>query len=118
MKIKLQKTFGAMLALALAMTVALADAPPSQAHIQIKGMACPFCVQGVEKHLKKIPGVEGVTTSLQKGEAIVDIKGGKKVTEEQLRKAVKDAGFTAGEIRFENNAGKKSGEAPSAGGKK
>jgi hypothetical protein len=51
--------------------------------------------------LKKLDAVEGVTVSLEKSEAVLHLKPGKSLTEEQVRAAVKNAGFTAGKIRIE-----------------
>lgn len=111
MKTTREKVFTAILALALATGVAFADPPPTHVYVEIKGMACPFCVQGVEKHLKKLDGVEGVTTSLEKSQAVLHLKPGAIVTEEQVRAAVKDAGFTAGKIRIEKGGAAGAGEA-------
>lgn len=87
----------------LFLVTALVAGPAESAHvfIQVKGLACPFCVQGLEKHLKKLAAVEGVSTSLKNGEAILHLKPGRTVGEEEVRQAVKKAGFTAGQIRFE-----------------
>lgn len=111
MKTTAQKLFSVFLALFLATGVAFANAPATYLYVEIKGMACPFCVQGVEKHLKQLDGVEGVTTSLAKGEAILHLKPGASVTEEQVRAAVKDAGFTAGKIRMEKGGRAEGAEA-------
>ncbi|MGH7943842.1 MAG: heavy-metal-associated domain-containing protein [Opitutaceae bacterium] len=105
MRTKIRTIAAAAVAMILALSVALAQTAPTHAYIQVKGLACPFCVQGLEKHLKKIPGVAGVTTSLEKGEVVVHIEDPQKVTEDELRKAVKNAGFTAGTIRIEKGDG-------------
>jgi copper chaperone CopZ len=83
--------------------MALGVEQPTHAYIEVEGLACPFCVRGLEKHLKRVPGVHRVSTSLQKGEIGVQIKPGKAVTEKQLRQAVKKGGFTASEIRWEKS---------------
>lgn len=77
--------------------------PPTLARkavVKVKGLACPFCVYGLEKHLKKLPGATEVKVSLGRGEATVDFAPDSKVTEEQVRKAVRDAGFTPGAIQW------------------
>ncbi len=78
--------------------------------IKVEGLACPFCVQGLEKHLKKLDAVEGVSTSLKNGEAVLHLKPGRTVGEKELREAVKKAGFTAGQIRFEPKPTPEGGE--------
>jgi len=90
----------------LFLVTALVAGPAESTHvfIQVKGLACPFCVQGLEKHLKKLETVEGVSTSLKNGEAVLHLKPGRTVGEDEVRQAVKKAGFTAGQIRFETKA--------------
>lgn len=101
MKTQALKLWAVTLALFVAMGVAYGEPPPAHAYIKVKGLACPFCVQGLEKHLKKLKAVEGVATDLKKGEVVVHLKAGQTVTEKELRQAVKKAGFTAGKIRFQ-----------------
>jgi len=88
-------------ALLWAASIAVAASSPARAVIEVKGLACPFCVQGLEKHLKQLDPVAAVHTSLKKGEAVVEFKTGRTASEEELRGAIKKTGFTAGEIRFE-----------------
>jgi len=95
-----------LLSLGLATGLAFAQPGPAKVFIEVKGLACPFCVQGLEKQLKKLEAVEGVNTSLKKGETVLDLKSGQTVAENEVREAVKKAGFTAGRIRF--------GEGPAA----
>ena len=104
MKTQTHKLWAAMLSLFVAMGVAYGDIPPAHVYIQVKGLACPFCVQGLEKHLKKLDAVEGVSTSLKKGEVVLHLKPGQTVDEKELQQAVKKAGFTAGKIRFEKTS--------------
>lgn len=100
------------------MAAAMAAAAPSHAYLQVKGLACPFCVQGLEKHLKRIPGVTGVKTALEKGEVVVHIDDPQEVTEERLRAAVKSAGFTAGSVRIEADGTEQPDEGERGGGRK
>lgn len=93
-----------MLSLFLAMSVISAETAPAHVYIQVKGLACPFCVQGLEKHLKKLEAVEGVTTSLKEGKVILHLKSGQTVEEKEVREAVKKSGFTASNIRIEKAA--------------
>jgi len=65
------------------------------ATIQVDGLSCPFCAYGLEKHLKKINGVEGVEINMKSGKATVALKSGAQVDDTALSEAVKKAGFTA-----------------------
>lgn len=67
--------------------------------ITVKGLACPFCVHGLGKKLKKIEGVQTVDIKLKTGVARLTFDKGVEPDEKVLRKAIKKAGFTAGEIK-------------------
>ncbi len=74
------------------------EGTPRRVVVNVKGLACPFCVYGLEKHLRKLPGATSVRVDLGKGEAAIDLAPGSKVTDEDIRKAVKKAGFTVARI--------------------
>lgn len=67
--------------------------------VTVEGLACPFCVYGLEKHLESIHGVAGAQINLGSGTAIITIKPGMKIRARQIRKAVRQAGFKASEIK-------------------
>ncbi len=67
--------------------------------ITVKGLACPFCVHGLGKKLKKLKGVQAVDIQLKTGVARVTFDKGVKPDQQALREAIKKAGFTAGEIK-------------------
>lgn len=73
-----------------------------QAVVEIKGMSCPFCAYGAKKRLMKLPGAKKVDVTLGQDKAIVDFTPDSKVTDDQIRKAVHDAGFTPGKIEWRN----------------
>lgn len=72
---------------------------PSQAeqdsiNLKLKGLSCPFCVYGVEKKLKKVPGIENVTTHYKASMANLKKVPKTPIDINALYKAVKDAGFS------------------------
>lgn len=69
--------------------------------VKIKGMTCGFCIFGVKKRLKGLPGVESVSVDLKSGMARLILKPEARVTAEQIRQAVKKAGYEAVEVRGE-----------------
>jgi len=77
-----------------------ASGASSQAVVAVDGMSCPFCAYGVRKHLSALPGVRSVRVELAKGEAIVEFDPEGRVTDDQIRKAVREAGFTPGKIEW------------------
>lgn len=66
--------------------------------IRVDGASCPFCAFGLEKRLGQIEGVAHVRIEMKTGEAIVTLKPGATVSEQALRQAVTEAGFTPREI--------------------
>lgn len=77
-----------------------ASGASKEAVVAVNGMSCPFCAYGVRKHLSALPGVKSVRVELAKGEAIVEFDPEGRPTDEQIRKAVRDAGFTPGKIEW------------------
>lgn len=71
--------------------------------VRVDGASCPFCAFGLEKKLGQIEGVAGVTMDLKGGTATVTFKKGSTVSEQALRQAVEEAGFTPREIIFPKN---------------
>lgn len=90
-------------ALALFAPAAAAQAPaeaaaPPDIVMEVDGLTCPFCVFGLEKKLVALDATEKIDIKLSEGVVHIFLKPGKKLTDAELRKAVKDAGFTAGDI--------------------
>ncbi|GFI04977.1 copper-exporting P-type ATPase [Lachnospiraceae bacterium] len=63
----------------------------------IEGMMCGHCTGRVQKALEEIPGVEGVTMSLENKSAEVILDG--QVTDEMLKAAVTEAGYEVTQIK-------------------
>ncbi len=80
---------------------------PHQVIVRVDGASCPFCAFGLEKRIGRLEGVRDVKMELKAGKAIVTLKEGATVSEDALRQAVKEAGFTPREITFllESNSG-------------
>jgi len=66
--------------------------------LQVNGLACPFCVYGLEKKLKKAPNVSDVKVHLKEGSAILGVTDEAVIDFVALNEAVKDAGFTLKDI--------------------
>lgn len=71
-----------------------------QAVVTVHGMQCPFCAYGIKKHLAKLPGAEKVEVELAKNQAVVTFAADAKVNDEQIRRAVRNAGFTTAKIEW------------------
>ena len=69
---------------------------PMKKTIMIQGMMCPNCVKHVKNALNALPGCQ-VEVDLEKGMAQVEMS--QPVSDDTLRQAVTDAGYTVTEIR-------------------
>lgn len=63
-------------------------------NVGVNGLTCPFCTYGVEKHLLKLDGVEGVETNIEDGFVVVTMQDDKELEKSQVEKAVRKAGFS------------------------
>ena len=63
--------------------------------IKIQGMSCQHCVMSVSKALGGLPGVKNLKVDLVREEATFE--NTQNVAREDIRKAVEEAGYTAGD---------------------
>ncbi len=61
--------------------------------IEINGMMCQHCEMHVKKALEALDGVESASASHEQGKATVTLKEGSDFDEEQVKAAIKDAGY-------------------------
>ena len=71
-----------------------AFAAPTQYHLRVDGLACPFCAYGIEKELNRTEGVAGIDIDINTGTVTVTMAEGATLTEAKADRIVKDAGFT------------------------
>jgi len=83
---------------AIGLLTSPAFAEIEEVKLQVDGLACPFCVYGLEKKLKKISEVSDYEISLKDGEASVVIEKGALLDLGKFNEAVKRAGFTLKEV--------------------
>jgi copper chaperone CopZ len=67
--------------------------------MEVNGLVCGFCAQGIEKTLKGLPATEAVLVSLEHRLVAVKLKEGADIEDATLRKALKDSGYTVVGIR-------------------
>ena len=65
--------------------------------IDIHGMTCAFCVEGLQKQLSKVPEVAKVDVSLKHKKVRIESKG-EKLDIEKVREAIVNAGYTPMEV--------------------
>jgi copper chaperone CopZ len=87
--------------------VALMFAPAAFAttiEMTVNGLVCGFCAQGIEKTLRKNPATAEVLVSLENRLVAVMTKDGQDISDEELRKALTNAGYDVKAIvRTENS---------------
>ena len=66
--------------------------------INVKGMVCSFCAQGVEKKLTEIESVARVAISIETKTVEVWLKTAGTLTDEQIKKAINSAGYNIEKI--------------------
>jgi len=107
----MMKIFFIPLVTALVFFTCPAFARVSSLVVEVNGMACPFCAFGVEKRMQHVPGVESVAVDIQAGTARATAGHEGSIQYQDVPRAVKEAGFTAGDMwitaggRVENNGG-------------
>ncbi len=70
------------------------------ATLMVKGLACPFCVQNVDKQISAIAGVDDVTVDLDTGRVTVILSETNPASKGLLVKAIDDSGFTLDRIEM------------------
>lgn len=67
--------------------------------MDVNGLVCAFCAQGIQKTLKAFPAAEAVYVSLENRIVAVQLKDGSDIDDATLRKAITDSGYTVVAIR-------------------
>ena len=67
--------------------------------MDVNGLVCAFCAQGIQKTLKAFPATEAVYVSLENRIVAVQLKDGSDIDDATLRKAITDSGYTIVAIR-------------------
>ena len=91
------RTFQSVLFVLLLCVASIASAKTIE--MDVNGLVCAFCAQGIEKSFKAMPATSKVFVSLENRIVAVELKDGTDITDAQLRKAITDAGFTVVAIR-------------------
>ncbi len=76
----------------------------ADAQVMVKGMSCPQCANNIKDIMERIDGIEQARVDLGAGRVLVAFTQGQTVGEEVLTLAVKDSGFTPGEITYKKGA--------------
>jgi copper chaperone CopZ len=80
-------------AMTVALVFAATTANSSTIELTVNGLVCGFCAQGIEKTFRKNPATADVFVSLENRLVAIETKQGSEITDDELRKALKDAGY-------------------------
>ncbi|HKE47850.1 MAG TPA: heavy-metal-associated domain-containing protein [Rhodanobacteraceae bacterium] len=91
------RTFNAIVA-AMAVGIA-ASSSAATIEMEVNGLVCAFCAQGIEKKLRAYPATADVVVSLEARLVAVSTKDGADIPDDELRRALTDAGYTVTGIK-------------------
>jgi copper chaperone CopZ len=67
--------------------------------MNVNGLVCGFCAQGIEKQLRKFPATADVIVSLEQKLVAVGLKDGQDIPDTELLRALTNAGYTVKGIK-------------------
>jgi len=66
--------------------------------MNVNGLVCAFCAQGIEKQLRKFAATADVVVSLEHRLVAVALKDGQDIPDAELRRALTNAGYSVKSI--------------------
>lgn len=88
------------LLVSLSMLSAASAAPATRSiQMNVDGLVCAFCAQGINKKLRALDATADVFVSLENHLVAIEPKAGQDIPDVQLRELLTDAGYTVREIR-------------------
>ena len=76
----------------------LSFAAANKIKVQVNGMVCSFCSQGITKKFKAHPSIEDVKVSMEQKEVDLTLKEGKEISDSEITSLIKDAGVNVDKI--------------------
>ena len=67
--------------------------------MDVNGLVCAFCAQGIEKTLRGFPATADVFVSLEHRIVAIELAEGTDIDDATLRKAITDAGYAVVAVR-------------------
>lgn len=61
--------------------------------VDVNGMVCAFCAQGIEKKVRALPQTKEVYVNLKQRLVAIEIKEGQVLAEATVRELIKEAGY-------------------------
>ncbi|HZP68151.1 MAG TPA: heavy-metal-associated domain-containing protein [Rudaea sp.] len=70
--------------------------------MDVNGLVCAFCAQGITKTLRGFPATADVVVSLEKKLVAVSTKDGQDIPDDELKRALTNAGYEVKAIHRES----------------
>ena len=67
--------------------------------VQVNGLVCSFCAQGIKKRFMTLAPVQSVLVSLEKKTVLITLKPNTVLSDQMIQSTVKDAGYVT--VRIE-----------------
>lgn len=61
--------------------------------VNVKGMVCDFCAQGLKKKFGAIDSVSSIDVDLESGNVLINLKPGRDLSDNKIKKAVEENGL-------------------------
>ncbi len=66
--------------------------------VEVKGVVCSFCAQGISETIKKRAEVETVSVDIETGDVTIVTKSGQILDDKTVEKLIEDAGYEVSSI--------------------
>lgn len=80
--------------LTLLLALATSGAAATTLRVEVNGLVCAFCAQGIAKQVRTLPAAADVLVSLEHRLVAIALREGQDLPEADLRKAITDAGYS------------------------
>ena len=67
-------------------------------NVQVKGMVCSMCAQGIQKKFNKLPEVKEIKVDLDKKIVSIQTKDDKDISDGDITKIITEAGYNVAKI--------------------
>jgi cation transport ATPase len=72
--------------------------------VEVHGMVCAFCAQGIEKKMRALPQTRDVVVDLKNKVVAVELKDGQQLAHDTVKALIKDAGYDVPRIETVNSS--------------
>ena len=67
-------------------------------HVEVLGMVCGFCTQGIKRNFSVLKAVKSVDVSFENSKVRISLNNGFELSNLEIQNALADSGFSAGKI--------------------